>query len=526
MMRAHRHSDAIHEPAKMITDGDAPVLMLAQLLAGLDVLSCTAPTGVDAMAQRIGEVRDDSRQVHSGDLFVAVRGQSVDGHEFIELARSNGAVAVVVEHDVAFDGIVVRVADGAKALAQLAANRYGRPAEAMTLVGITGTNGKTTSTYLVEALLREGGKVPGVIGTVGYRSPAGNRPAPFTTPTPLQLHATLAEMRDAGCTQVVMECSSHALALDRLAGLRFAIAAFTNLTQDHLDFHHDMDDYAEAKTLLFSRHLANDGCAVVCVDGPYGERMARAASGRVLRVSSAARGDVHVREKAAKASGTHLALATPLGPLAFTSPLVGDFNVENLVVATGIGCALGLSAAQITRALDGATGAPGRLERVRDPRADARDIAAYVDYAHTPDALERVLAAVRPTTRGRLWVVFGCGGDRDRGKRPQMGRIAAAGADIAVVTSDNPRSEDPQRILADILGGMRDSTILLEEQLSPGVRGHLAIVDRRAAIALSIRRALAGDVVVIAGKGHEDYQVLGTEKLHFDDRGEVIAALA
>ena len=499
---------------------------LAQLLSGVDVLSIRGPA--DALAQPIVEVRDDSRKVSAGDLFVAVRGQSVDGHDYVEVARSKGAVAVVVERDVVFDGTVIRVADGARALAQLAANRYGRPAEAMTLVGITGTNGKTTSTYLVEALLREGGKVPGVIGTVAYRSPAGDRPAPFTTPTPLALHATLAEMRDAGCTHVVMECSSHALALDRLAGLRFAVAAFSNLTQDHLDFHADMDDYADAKALLFSRHLAEAGNAVICVDGPYGERMVRAASGRVLRVSATTASgdvDVHVRSKAATASGTHLVLATPLGELDFTSPLIGDFNVENLVVATGIGCALGLSTELIARSLSATHGAPGRLERVRDPRADARDIAAYVDYAHTPDALERVLAAVRPTTRGRLWVVFGCGGDRDRGKRPQMGRIAAAGADLAVVTSDNPRSEDPQRILDDILAGMEGGR-LREDQLVRGARGHVALVDRRAAIALAVRLAEAGDVIVIAGKGHESYQIVGAQKLHFDDREEVVAALA
>jgi UDP-N-acetylmuramyl-tripeptide synthetase len=493
------------------------MLTLAELLRDVTLL---APLSEAELATPIAEVRDDSRQVGAGDLFVALVGQTVDGHQFLPVVRERGAVAVVVDREVAFDGIVVRVADTARALATIAANRYRRPADALALVGITGTNGKTTCSYLVEALLREHGAIPGVIGTVAYRSPAGTRPAPFTTPTPLQLHATLAEMRDAGCTHVVMEVSSHALALDRLAGVHFVVGAFTNLTQDHLDFHADMNDYAAAKARLFANHLR--GTAVICVDGPYAKTMIAASTGAVMQVSSGGQGGVHVLSRSGSVDGTQLRLATPLGEAGFTSPLVGDFNIENLVVATGVACALHVTPTEIARALSHVTGAPGRLERVMDARLVARRIAVYVDYAHTPDALRRVLAAVRPTTAGRLWVVFGCGGDRDRGKRPQMGAIAMHHADVAVVTSDNPRTEDPDAIVADIVAGMQDG---LELAPDGGGKGRVVRVDRAAAIAFAVRHAGENDIVVIAGKGHEDYQIVGREKLHFDDREQVTAAL-
>ena len=494
------------------------MITLDQLLAGVDVL---AP--VSSCNTAIAEVRDDSRLVSAGDLFVAVRGQSVDGHDYLNAARSRGAIAAVVDRDVPFDGITVRVADANKALATIAANRYGRPAHAMTLIGITGTNGKTTCTYLVESLLREAGKIPGVIGTVAYRSPAGDRPAPFTTPTPLALHATLAEMRDAGCTHVVIECSSHALALGRLEGVTFTVAAFTNLTQDHLDFHLDMERYADAKALLFRHHLS--GTAVVCVDGAYGAKMATAAAS-VLRVSTSGAGEIHVaRQRRVEAGGTELALVTPSGTLDFTSPLVGDFNVENLVVAAGIGIALEITPTTIADALSRAVGAPGRLERVRERRADAVGVAAYVDYAHTPDALERALAALRPTTEARLWVVFGCGGDRDKSKRPQMGRIAAAGADLVIVTSDNPRGEPPASIIDEIVAGTHGVSST-EAKLASATRGLVAVADRRAAIELAVNNARKGDVILVAGKGHEDYQIVGSTRLHFDDREEVAAAFS
>jgi UDP-N-acetylmuramyl-tripeptide synthetase len=494
---------------------------LGDLLRDVDVLALEPS---DAGALEIRGVHDDSRQVGSGDLFVALPGQTVDGHRYLEMAAQRGAVAAIVERDdVSFPGVRVRVRSAARSLGRVAAAWHGRPAEAMTLIGITGTNGKTTCTYLVEALLVAHGARSGVIGTVVYRSPAGQRPAPFTTPTSLLLHATLAEMRDASATHVVMECSSHALALDRLEGVDFTVAAFTNLTQDHLDFHSSIEDYGAQKRRLFTERLRPAGIAVICVDGVYGEGMAAAARGRVLRVSSdGGSADVRVRRADLRSDGTRLELATPIGPLTIDSPLVGGFNVENLVVAVGVGIALGVSGETIVRALATAPGAPGRLERVERPGID---VVGYVDYAHTPDALERALRALRPTTRGALWVVFGCGGDRDRGKRPQMGRIAAAGADRVIVTSDNPRTEPPDTIIEQILAGV-PAHRSARDPAHGSNRGAVEVIeDRRAAIAHAVDHAAAGDVILVAGKGHEDYQIIGAERRRFDDREVVAEAL-
>jgi UDP-N-acetylmuramyl-tripeptide synthetase len=465
--------------------------------------------GVEIVARRgddvsITEVRDDSRAVGPGDLFVALRGQTVDGHDFVPAVLAAGAAAVVCERDVGAP-VQILVPDATRALAQLAANRFGRPGDTMTLVGITGTNGKTTITYLVESILRAHGAVPGVIGTVEYRSPSGSVPAPFTTPTPTILQSTLARMRDEHCTHVVMECSSHALSTHRLDALTFAVAAFTNLTQDHLDFHGTMEAYAIAKSRLFSERLHDAGLAVVCIDGPAGEVMAAASHAEVLRVSRLHAADVQVMVAEARPDGTALEISTPHGALGFVSPLVGGFNVENLLVAIGIGIALEVPLDTIGRALGKAAGAPGRLERV--PGSPA----CYVDYAHTPDALERALLALRPTTRGKLWVVFGCGGDRDRGKRPQMGRIAEEGADVVLVTSDNPRTEDPQAIVDQIVAGT--------------TRAPLVEVSRKTAIFRAVTEMASDDVLLVAGKGHEDYQIIGKEKQHFDDREEVARAL-
>jgi UDP-N-acetylmuramyl-tripeptide synthetase len=433
---------------------------------------------------------------------------------------------VIVEREVSheiFPGTRVRVASAARALGRIAANRYGRPADALTLVGVTGTNGKTTTTFLVEALLRANGGEPGVIGTVTYRFAGQSRPAPFTTPTPLELHATLAEMRAAGCRAAVMECSSHALALDRLEGVAYRVAAFTNLTQDHLDFHGTMEAYRDAKARLFAEHVADGGASVVLIDHEYGEFMAQAARGRVIRVSAYADGpaaDVHLTRAGESVSGIDAEWRTPAGEVRVRSPLIGRFNVENLSVAVGIGVALGLEPAAIGAALSSVRGVPGRLERV-----GAANV--FVDYAHTPDALERVMAALRPLTRGRLIVVFGCGGDRDRTKRPKMGRAVARDADLAIVTSDNPRTEEPHTIIDMILEGVRQepSPPVPPAELPTARRGHFPIVDRREAIRVALGAARPGDVVLIAGKGHEDYQIVGKTKHHFDDREEAAAWL-
>ena len=476
----------------------------------------------------VGAVRDDSRAVQPGDVFVAVRGMRSDGHAFIETAIARGAAAIVVEREVEAPRVArpeepqartremipqVIVPSGAAALGAMIARSLGDPAKAMTLVGVTGTNGKTTTTYLVEAILRAAGKEPGVIGTVSYRWGGQTFDAPYTTPTPQVLHETFAKMRAAGVTHVVMEVSSAALAMARLAGTTFAVAAFSNLTQDHLDVHGTMASYAAAKRLLFTEHLA--GTAVVNVDDPEGEAMA-AGCAKVLRVSIeppegtgspgsslAKPADIRVVTQESTVRGIRCTFGTPRGEVSLEAkPLIGHYNVANLALATGIAEALGIDHAAIAAGIASLAGVPGRVERV--PNEAELDI--FVDYAHTPDALRNVLAALRPLTNRRLICVFGCGGDRDPTKRPKMGAAVAELADLAIVTSDNPRTEDPRAILDAIL---------------PAVpRPFFVDVDRRTAIRAAIDAATPGDVVVIAGKGHEDYQILGTTKIHFDDREE------
>jgi UDP-N-acetylmuramyl-tripeptide synthetase/UDP-N-acetylmuramoyl-tripeptide--D-alanyl-D-alanine ligase len=482
-------------------------------------------TGPLAGAQVRGEssvavraVQSDSRAVERGDVYVALRGLRADGHSFIAAAVARGAAAVVVDHEIdAVDPAVPQVIVGntAAALGVLIGRAAGDPARAMTLVGITGTNGKTTTTYLVEAILAAAGARPGVIGTVGYRwrDPGGaphTADAAYTTPTPQILHSTLAAMRAAGTSHVVMEASSIAIAMDRLAGLGFAVAAFSNLTLDHLDVHGSMAAYRDAKRRLFADHLAPGGTAVVNIDDPAGEAMAAAAPGRVLRVSAAGRpSEIRVIEHASTVRGIAARIATPSGEIPLEArPLIGHYNVANLALAVGIAEALGIPHPAIARGIADLPGVPGRVERVANPA----DLDIFVDYAHTPDALRNVLSALRPVTRRRLICVFGAGGDRDPSKRPLMGAEVARLADLAVVTSDNPRTEDPRAIIDAILGGVP--------------RPFAVDVDRGRAIRAAISEATPGDVVVIAGKGHEDYQILGTTKHHFDDREQAAAAVA
>ena len=452
-------------------------------------------------------IRSDSREVEPGDVFVAVRGIRSDGHAFVATAVEHGAAAIVVEReqDVTIPQIIVP--NGAAALGWLVGRALGDPARAMTLIGITGTNGKTTTTYLVESILAAAGHKPGVIGTVTYRWGGTSMDAPYTTPTPQVLHETFAKMRAAGVTHVVMEVSSIALSMDRIAGIDFAVAAFSNLTQDHLDVHGTMDSYRDAKRRLFADHLGT-GVAVVNIDDRAGAVMAAAATGRVLRVSTGRDADIRVIEQDSTVRGITARIATPRGQMSIeTRPLIGHYNVENLALAVGIGEALGLSHEAIVRGIATLVVVPGRVERVRN---DA-ELDIFVDYAHTDDALRNVLSALRPLTKRRLICVFGCGGDRDPTKRPKMGAAVAELADLAVVTSDNPRTEDPRAII---------------DQILPAVPKPFVVdVDRRTAIRAAIAEATPGDVVVIAGKGHEDYQILGTTKHHFDDREEAAAAV-
>lgn len=489
----------------------------------------------------VTEVRDDSRQVLPGDLFVAVRGLAVDGHAFLPVALERGAVAAIVETvqpEVPLRQFPVR--NAAQALSLIAAERFGRPEEALSLVGITGTNGKTTTSFLVESLLDEAGLAPGLVGTVTYRGPGVRQAAPFTTPTPLLLHNTLSTLREHGCKAVAMEVSSHALFLDRLFGVRFRVAAFSNLSQDHLDLHGTLEAYFEAKRRLFFDHLLPadvGGRAVVNVDDAHGQTLYDAlAKEQRVGVSLCRRAEVSLLSETSGVHGTEASFKTPVGDVRIVSPLVGRFNLENLALAAGIGVALGLPVEVIERGLSRVSGVPGRLERV--PSACGPTV--FVDYAHTPDALSRVLSTLRTVVlaeaaRGteqaarRLFAVFGCGGDRDTGKRALMGEAAAALADVVVVTSDNPRRERPEDIIASVVSGvtktrrlsqLSDSAALAHEKA-----GFFVEPDRRKAIRAAICAATPFDVVLLAGKGHEDYQVLGTEKIHFDDREEAKQAL-
>jgi len=453
-------------------------------------------------------VQSDSRAIEPGDVYVAIKGLRADGHDFAAQAIARGAVAVVCERELA--GITapqVIVDDSTRALGILTGKSFGDPAKAMTLIAVTGTNGKTTTTYLVESILAAAGHKPGVIGTVELRWAGQAVPASYTTPTPHMLHEALAKMRDAGCTHVVMEVTSIALAAQRVAGIVFDVAAFSNLTQDHLDFHGSMAGYRDAKRLLFTQHLR--GTAVVNVDDPEGDGMAAGAP-KTLRVTATegTAGDLRVVAQDSTVRGITARIATPRGELSIEAkPLIGHYNVENLALSVGIAEALGIPHEAITRGIAQIQGVPGRVQRVPN---DA-DLDIFVDYAHTPDALTNVLSALRPLTKRRLLCVFGCGGDRDPTKRPKMGAAVAELADLAFVTSDNPRTEDPRAII---------------DQILPGIpKPFFVDVDRRVAIRAAICEATPGDVVVIAGKGHEDYQIIGTTKHHFDDREEAAAAI-
>lgn len=478
-------------------------------------------------------LRYDSRQVAPGDLFVALRGANSDGHDYLDRAIAAGAAALLVEaapDEMPADDVPVAVVpDSRRALAPIAARFYGHPASEMNLVGVTGTNGKTSTTYLVESILAQASQRVGLVGTVEIRYAGTREVAVNTTPESLDLQRTLRAMRTEQVDAAVMEVSSHGLELGRVEGCAFKVAAFTNLSQDHLDFHGSMDAYFASKARLFRDHLAPGAVAVVNVDDAWGEKMlgvAREAGAELLRVARGAEADAELRliDATSTLEGTRACLEDATGRFEVALPLLGDFNLENLLVAVGIGRALGLDHDTIAAGVAACPQVPGRMERVVGAGHDEPTV--LVDYAHTPDAVEKLLHAVRPLCEGRLVAVFGCGGDRDRAKRPLMAQAAAAHADLAIATSDNPRTEDPVAILADVEEGLHDLERALPEALFSGDAGrYCVLVDRRQAIDLAVGGAAATDTVVLAGKGHEDYQILGREKFPFDDRLEARRAL-
>ncbi|MFL6255984.1 MAG: UDP-N-acetylmuramoyl-L-alanyl-D-glutamate--2,6-diaminopimelate ligase [Pyrinomonadaceae bacterium] len=470
----------------------------------------------DASA-RVLDVTHDSRQVEAGWLFVAIQGEKSDGNRFVEEVERRGAVGIIseLERPKGFGGGWIRVTEARSALALAAAEVHGHPSRELKLVGITGTNGKTTTAYLVASVAEAAGISTALISTVEYRVAGERTAALHTTPEASDVERLLRRAVEAGCSVAVMEASSQALDLHRCDALRFEVAAFTNLTRDHLDYHGTMEAYFAAKRRLFDGSLGESPRAsVLNVDDEYGARLYEElkATGRpVLRYSLEEEAEVTARGVEFTMGGTRLVLRTPEGERELLSPLVGRPHVYNILTAAGCAHALGLGLDETTVALGSCGGAPGRFERV----AHAGDFAVVVDYAHTDDALRNVLRTARDVARGRVITVFGCGGDRDRTKRAPMGEAAAGLSDVVIATSDNPRTEDPESILRDVEEGLRSTG-----------RPYLKIVERREAIHRAVAEARAGDIVVIAGKGHEDYQIVGTEKRHFDDREVAREALA
>jgi len=485
-----------------------PPKRLHELLDGVRLLS---PVEGDVT---LGHVTDHSGEVTPSSLFVAVKGYSTDGHRFIEQAVSNGAVAVVhQEGTVPPPAISVLVSDSRKALSLIARNFYGNPQKELGLVGVTGTNGKTTIVHMITFVLDRLGVSNALIGTVGHRIAGMEIEASHTTPSALELWRLIALAARRDAKVVVMEVSSHALEMERVFGLEFDCSVFTNLTQDHLDFHGNMDGYFKAKSRLFTRFTT--GSSVVNVDDPYGRRLLdlldSALGYGLADPIPGLSGGFWGRLLRTDASGLDLKIPWKGEEHLLNSPLVGRHNAYNLLAAFGALHSMGFNSREIATALSEFPGVRGRLERVETGHLG---FSVFVDYAHTPHALESVIKALLPVTRRELWVVFGCGGDRDRGKRSQMGRIAASLAHKVVVTSDNPRSEQPEAIIGEIMAGV-------------GERGKVVVEpDRKKAIFHAIEHAQEGDVVLIAGKGHETYQIFADRTIHFDDAEEARAAIA
>ncbi len=483
---------------------------LVDLLEGFKACVVTGPT-----RRSIRHLTADSREVKPETLFVAVRGLQADGHHFLADALDRGATVLVVEE--VPSAIVARaqqagrtilqVTNSRQALGYLASAYYGHPARHLRLVGITGTNGKTTTTYIVESILQAAGKATGVLGTVSYRLGGNEIPSSHTTPDAQQLHALFAQMVQAQLGYAVMEVSSHALDQERVWGCRFEAAVFTNLSRDHYDYHGTAEAYFAAKARLFQDvpsvwHILN-------LDDPYGQRLINMSRARLLTYGL--EGEATFKPTAVQhgLAGIRFTLSTTKGQLDITSPLVGRHNVYNLLAGIAVAVALDIEAGAIVQGIAQLKHVPGRLERVDC----GQDFGVFVDYAHTPDALDKVLQLVRAETSGRLITVFGCGGDRDPGKRPLMGQVATDLSDYTIITSDNPRTEEPQRIIEAIVAGITSS------------KAYMTLPDREEAIAHAIAMAQPQDTVIIAGKGHEDYQIIGQTRRHFDDREVARAAL-
>jgi UDP-N-acetylmuramoyl-L-alanyl-D-glutamate--2,6-diaminopimelate ligase len=461
----------------------------------------------------ISHIRYDSRLVGYGDIFVAIPGTRSDGHCYIDMAINNGAKVVVMEDNAVLPdsyfmhtGVVkVVVPNSRVALAQVSANYYRHPAKQLTVVGITGTNGKTTTATLVKAVLESDGSLAGLIGTIDYVIGNEKYMATHTTPESLELNELLGRMVEHNCRSVAMEVSSHALHQHRVEGIDFKVAVFTNLTQDHLDYHNTMEEYFTAKAILF-RELSSSSWAVVNLDDPYGHRLLGETRAKTLTYAISGQADVVAGSMSLSMRGTKVEILHRGERTVIDSPLIGRFNVSNILAAFGAGVALGLEKGSIQKAVQNVARVNGRFE----PILSRQGWTVIIDYAHTPDALQKTLTAISDISEGKaggkIITVFGCGGNRDRTKRPKMGRIATELSDITIITSDNPRNEDPEQIIRETAAGTMPNRTTITE------------VDRERAIVEALGRAHPGDVVLIAGKGHEDYQIVGDRKIHFSDR--------
>ncbi|MBW2621484.1 MAG: UDP-N-acetylmuramoyl-L-alanyl-D-glutamate--2,6-diaminopimelate ligase [Deltaproteobacteria bacterium] len=503
-------------------------MKLTDIIQALEVISVAGdPEGIE-----ISSVEYDSRSVGPGSLFAAVRGFTDDGRRYVKDAVKAGAAAVMIDAPLSENpsAPVLMVPNVRRAMAMAAVEVYGHPSKDLTLIGVTGTKGKTTVTFLLESIFRQGGRKTGLTGSIKVSVAGKERPAAINTPEGPDLQRYLHEMVESGVTRAVVEVSSQGLALSRTVGCSFDVGVFTNLGQDHLDFHRDMRAYFESKKILFTRqltgsHLAGGPKAVVNVDDEWGRKLAEELKPAVITFGLDSEADLTARE--IKSAGMTLSalLQTPAGEMEVHSRLIGAVNLYNLLAAAGAALALDVEPSRIVKGLESLQGVPGRLEKVGSNEA----YLVLVDYAHTSEALSQTLNSIRNLAPRRLITVFGCGGDRDRLKRPLMGRASGSYSDLTILTSDNPRTEEPMSIIEEIEPGLKNLDVI---RVDPGGLSehfprctYTVIPDRRKAIRAGAKLLQPGDILVVAGKGHEDYQILGREKVHFDDREEVLEAL-
>ena len=504
---------------------------LRKLLEGIEVRKITGET-----LKEIGGIAYHSNRVEKGFLFVAIRGMEVDGHKFIEEAIQRGAEAVLLEEGQEISNrTMIFVPNSRRALAKISSNFYGDPSSKIDLIGITGTNGKTTTTYLLESIFKKAGYAAGVIGTINYRFGQKITPASNTTPESLDLQRILWEMHREGTSHVIMEVSSHGLDLDRVLECQFNGVVFTNLTAEHLDYHKTLNHYFESKKRLFSESLTKSRktrrFAVTNHDDPRGEEIVEGINVPVIRYGLSSSCDISADQVTSTFEGLSCQIKTPKGRFSIHSKLIGEFNVHNILAAVATGIAMDIPLATVKNGVESLEGVSGRFEKI----GNRREIHVIVDYAHTHDALERVLLGLKNILRGssrsngKIITVFGCGGDRDRTKRPLMGKVAGSYSDLSILTSDNPRTENPLAIIDEVEKGFKSLSLGEWDRNEIGSwrtkKGYLKVLDRREAIRMAIRLAQPWDSVLIAGKGHEDYQVIGKKKTPFDDRLEAKKAL-